>query len=374
MNPQNIVLLGATGSIGESTLRVIRNNPEKFNLTGISFHSNQQKAREIIAEFGVKHVYCSSGQALEKDLKIERHSSYQELLSVPYDMVIIAIIGAAGVEPAYIAANQGKKILLANKESLVMAGSLIMQSVEKNGATILPLDSEHNSIFRLLEFREKPVKISITASGGALRDWPPEKIKSATVADVLKHPTWSMGAKITVDSASMVNKSLEIMEACHLFNLSTGGIDAVIHPESYVHAIIRQKDGSCFFHVYKPDMVYSIAYSMHYPDTPPEIAEKTTVEEMPALNFMPIDPQKYGGFYLGLKAGEMGGVYPAVFNAANEQAVHYFLKEQIDFASIVPFIDDTMSKCPEGDFNMTLEGLYAADAWSRGYVKSKVEK
>jgi 1-deoxy-D-xylulose-5-phosphate reductoisomerase len=374
MNRQKIIILGATGSIGDTALKVIRKYRDLFEIVGISYHSNHKKAGEIIREFQVPHVYCSDGEKAPVDVGQSIHTDYESLLNMDYDMVIIAVVGSAGVTPAYHAVLQGKKILLANKESLVMAGSLIMQAAMKSHAKILPVDSEHNSLFRLLAGIPDYQKLTITASGGALRSYPLEKLKDVAVADVLNHPTWNMGAKITVDSATMVNKSLEIIEAHHLFNKSFSELDAVVHPESFVHAILKHTDGSSFFHVYKPDMIYSIAFCMFYPELPPCIAESPDAQAMPTLNFYNIDRERYPGYYLGIKAGEQEGIFPAVFNAANEQAVSYFLSNQIGYMDIFPLISGALDQCSKTGFEDSLAGLFQADTWAREFVKSCVVK
>ncbi|MDH4199968.1 MAG: 1-deoxy-D-xylulose-5-phosphate reductoisomerase [Spirochaetia bacterium] len=369
---QKIIILGATGSIGDSALKILRKYPDRFELVGISYHYNHEKAVEICREFQVHHIYCSSGTH-KFPKATSMHDSYSDLLLIEYQSIIIAVTGAAGVEPTFIAASQGKKILLANKESLVMAGEIIMNQAREKKAQILPVDSEHNSIFRLLAGVKNPQQITITASGGALRDNHVTEFRNVSVEDVLKHPTWNMGAKITVDSATMVNKALEIIEACHLFNKSFTEINAVIHPESFVHAILQHKDGSFFFHVYRPDMIYPLAFCMFYPEEPPHIAEPIEALDIPNLTFKSIEPEKYPGYYLGLSAGKKGGAYPAIFNAANEQAVYFFLKKQIAYADIIPVVKNAMDSCPGGNYN-TMESLYEADAWARSHVIGGIRK
>ncbi|MDH4261818.1 MAG: 1-deoxy-D-xylulose-5-phosphate reductoisomerase [Spirochaetia bacterium] len=374
MDVQKIIILGATGSIGDSVLKIVRKYRDLFQLVGISYHSNHQKASEITFEFQIPNVYCSNSREPINGYDFINQSSYEKLLDIDYDMVIVAVVGSAGVLPTYHAVCQGKKILLANKESLVMAGSIIMQAAIKNHAKILPVDSEHNSLFRLLAAVPDYQKLTITASGGALRSFPLDKFSNVTVEDVLKHPTWSMGAKITVDSATMVNKSLEIIEAHHLFNKEYSELSAVIHPESFVHAILKHTDGSSFFHVYKPDMIYSIAFCMFYPELPPSIVESTRDELMTTLNFYNIAPERYPGYYLGIKAGEQEGIFPSVFNAANEQAVSSFLSNQISYTDIIPLVSNALDQCSQLEFDESLAGLLMSDNWARDYVKGFVIK
>lgn len=372
MGTQKVIILGATGSIGETSLNIIRRFRENFKVVGISYHSNHEKASSVIREFSVPHVYCSNGSDPVSPAGTQIHQSYESLLNIDYDTVIVAVVGSAGVTPTFHAALQGKRILLANKESLVMAGRIIIDAARKNAATILPVDSEHNSLFRLLESVGNYQHLTITASGGALREFPLEKLEDVAIRDVLNHPTWNMGAKITVDSATMVNKALEIIEAHHLFNKEYSELDAVVHPESYVHAILQHADGSSFFHVYKPDMTYSIAFCLFYPDIPPRLAGFTGPTSMPALTFYDIDKGRYPGYYLGLQAGKQEGAFPAVFNAANEQAVAGFLENQIRYVDIAVLISGALDQCAKRDFDESLEGLFAADAWAREYVKGCV--
>jgi 1-deoxy-D-xylulose-5-phosphate reductoisomerase len=370
MQTKKIIILGVTGSIGDSTLKVLRKYSGLFDLVGISFHDNINKASEICSEFGVKYSYCSK---LGNDYIISNTkncASYDELLNNDYDIVLIAIVGSAGVIPAHIASTQGKKILLANKESLVMAGELIINLVKKHNTTLLPVDSEHNSIFRLISAVKDYNKISITASGGSLRNHNILNLQNVSIEDVLNHPTWSMGAKITVDSATMVNKALEIIEAHYLFSKDFSELNAVIHPESFVHAILKHNDGSLFFHVYKPDMVYSIAYCMFYPEPPPEIISPVSEADLPSMNFHELDACRYPAYYLGIESGKKSGVYPAVFNASNEEAVKLFLNGTIKYTQISECIEKALEKCPEDNFNTNLDGLFLADQWARDFAKN----
>jgi len=375
MDVQKVIILGATGSIGDTTLKVIRRYPQLFQVAGISYHANHEKVRGIIEEFKVPHVFCSSAPGYAISSKYTSHENFAGLLDVDFDIAIVAIVGSAGVAPTLYAVNRGKKILLANKESLVMAGSLIMAAARRSGCKILPVDSEHNSLFRLLAAAPDPETLTITASGGALRDFSLENFSRVTVADVLKHPTWTMGAKVTVDSATMVNKSLEIIEAHHLFGKDYDRLNAVVHPASYVHAILRHNDGSCFFHVYKPDMIYSIAFCMFYPELSPSFVEGPVSTAIPDLTFYDIDPDRYPGYYLGIQSGRKKGVYPAVFNAANEEAVAHFLDEKIKYADIVALVANALGDCPAGEFDASaMEGLFQADGWARQYVRTSVIK
>ncbi|MES0491228.1 MAG: 1-deoxy-D-xylulose-5-phosphate reductoisomerase [Leptospirales bacterium] len=378
MKKNRVVILGATGSIGETALRVFRNFPERFELSGFTYHSNFELAVKIQKEFHVKYIVCTAEPSEQEKLhwtglNCELLHDTEELAQVDYDKILIAVVGAVGVKPCHAAILRGKEILLANKESLVMAGSILISDAKQYGAKLLPVDSEHNSIYRLMHSGAEYRKIKITASGGALRDFNTEQIKKATIVDVLKHPTWSMGAKITVDSASMVNKALEIMEAHHLFGIEYENLGAVIHPESFIHAMLQEKDGTWFFHAYRPDMVYSIAHCLFYPDKSPLIEKTSERDDLPDIHFLPIDAKKYPAYYIGLEAGKLGGAYPAIFNAANEAAVEAFLDKRISFHEISTYIDRILEKSVPVTFSSDLNGLFEADLWARRLLRESIK-
>lgn len=373
MGRQKIVILGVTGSIGVSALKVLDACSNQFELTGISYHENDTLAREICQKYKVSHLCCTSPEKRDEFPEgIAVHPDLKSLLDIDYDAVLIAVVGAVGVMPAYYAALAGKRILLANKESLVMAGSFIIEAARKNGAELLPVDSEHNSVFRLLEGQSSVQKVIITASGGALREYPLVGLAEVSVENVLKHPTWSMGAKITVDSATMVNKALELIEAHYLFELSYEKLDALIHPQSFVHAILQARDGSYSFHVYEPDMVYSIAHTLFYPESAPPILKAAPVDEMPALTFQPIEKERYPAFFLGVEAGKEEGVFPAIFNAANEEAVAAFLDERIGYMKISSLIEEALEGALSQNFGASMEDLFAADEWAREFIRQRL--
>lgn len=369
---KKILLLGATGSIGATTLEIIEKFPERFELCGFSYHENREKAQEIQRKFNAPYV-CTTGKN-RGDWEGEKCSllTSDELMNISYDTLVSAVVGAAGVELTVKAVSDGKEILLANKESLVMAGGHIMKLAEKSGSKILPVDSEHNSVFRLLRDGREIRQVTLTASGGALRSFPKERVAKAKVADVLNHPTWSMGDKITVDSATMVNKALEIIEAHHLFGLPYDKLGAVIHSQSFVHAIIEEGDGSFSFHVYPPDMSYSIAYCMFYPDPSPLIRERLRIKDFPDLQFDELDPERYRSYFLGHEAGRRGGTFPAVFNAANEVAVELFLEGKIEFGKIPGMIESALEgheKRGENSSFPELQQLFEVDRAARSRVR-----
>jgi 1-deoxy-D-xylulose-5-phosphate reductoisomerase len=330
---QSVLLLGATGSIGSSTIDIIRRFPERFKLAGFSYHSNQVLAKSLAREFNCP-FFCSS----------EPSFCWSDITSIEHDMSIQAIVGAAGVEPSVQLAGTGKKLLLANKESLVVAGELFNSICEENGTMVLPADSEHNSLYRLLQNQEGVKKLVLTASGGPLRSFSDQEMKQVTKSQVLNHPTWSMGDKITVDSAGLINKALEVMEAHYLFGLPFEKIDAVIHPQSFVHAAVQAQDGSFRLHVSVPDMKIPLAHGMFFPKEAPGVEKEIDLDQMQSFTFEKIDKQKFPGFKLGIAAGNAGGIMPMIFNAANEAANHAFRQDLISFSDIAKFIGNKMQE------------------------------
>lgn len=385
MNPsvQKIIVLGLTGSVGSSCLRVIEQHQERFALVGFSYHNNFDLAKKIQKKFSVAAICCTK-KNIPKDerdywqlQKVDFFDNMQGLLDIEFDSLLTAVVGSLGLPATLKAVSAGKKILLANKETLVMAGELIMQEAKKKSTQIIPVDSEHSSIFRLLfsHKQKRPFqKMILTASGGPLRQLDAQEISAATKVQVLEHPTWKMGNKITVDSASMANKALELMEAHFLFDVSFDNLAAVIHPQSYVHAILQEADGSFFFHVSPPDMIYPVAHALFYPQPAPDIysPKKNSIQKLiqiPQMWFEEIDPQKFPAFFLGLQAGKAGRGYPTVFNAANEQAVSLFLQDKISFAQIAILIEHVLTKFSDDSQNRSLEYLFSIDNWARAYVK-----
>lgn len=375
-NPEKIIILGVTGSVGDSALRVLRNHRSRFSLGGFSYHTNFSLATELQKEFSSQYITCTNPDISTEEREywnknnVTLFTDMEEMLSIEYDAILISVVGAAGVKATLHAADKGKKILLANKESLVMAGIPIMKSVRQNNAVLLPVDSEHNSLFRLLgnssRVDNKDVaRLIITASGGPFRNSTAEEIHRAEKKDVLNHPTWSMGQKITVDSASMVNKALETIEAHHLFSLPYEKLSAVIHSRSLVHAIVEHIDGTWSFHVNQPDMLYPVAHSFFYPEPPPLQLPQTKLSGLSAIDFKDIDEEKYPAFFLGLEAGRKGGLYPAIYNAANETAVAEFLRDRIRFTQIPQVIEEVLSENTPEKNDPDLESLFLADKNAR---------
>lgn len=363
---RKFILFGATGSIGDSTLDVLRQRSDDFELVGFTWHNNENKARALQREFP-RAMAFSTAQA-DADVQTQR------LLDLPHDFVIIAIVGAAGVHTTLEAARRGDTILLANKESLVVAGDVVTAQAKASGAKLIPVDSEHSSLFRLLQgaATQRPAKVYLTASGGPLLHLHGEAFFNASKELVLKHPTWVMGQKITVDSAGLTNKALEIIEAHYLFDLPYEQVQAVIHPQSYVHAMVELSDGTVLQHISQPDMRYPIAWSMYYPEPSPDTVRGCSPAEYPTLEFFPVDTKKFRSYALGRKAGKMGKFYPAVFNAANEAAVAAFLAGNIRFGEIAELIAEALEASYSAYDYASIDGLLQYDNAARETVKKRI--
>jgi 1-deoxy-D-xylulose-5-phosphate reductoisomerase len=351
--PRRITILGATGSIGMSTLDLIKRKPASYNVVAISARRNAlalaQAARDVGAELAVvaePSAYAELKEALSGS-GIEAaagEDAIMESAQRPSDWVMAAISGAIGLKPTLAAIEQGATVALANKECLVCAGSLFMRRAAATGATVLPVDSEHNAIFQALSAgpREDVRRIILTASGGPFRTWTLEAIKAATPEQALRHPNWSMGPRITVDSASMVNKGLELIEAQHLFALKPDEIDILVHPQSVVHGLVEFRDGSVVAQLGSPDMRIPIAHCLAWPgriDTPSARLDLAKVRE---LTFEDPDPVRFPAVPLARRVMEMGGAAPTVFNAADEVAVGEFIAGRISFPAIVALVEATL--------------------------------
>lgn len=348
---RNVVLLGATGSIGESTLRVIRKHQDRLKLIGISAHQQGEKLCQIAHEFGVKNVHLGHEQDIREDLPAETNFStgsdaLNELAALEQaDLVVVAVVGAAGLAPTLAALEAGKDVVLANKESLVVGGQLVMETARRTGAKILPADSEHNGVFQCLHGQpEKSLdSIILTASGGPFRDFSLEQLSSVTPEQALKHPNWSMGPKISVDSATMANKGLELIEAHWLFGLPAERLKVVIHPPSLVHAIVQFKDGCTLAQMSPPSMTFALQNALLFPDRMEGVEQGLDFSQPLELSFSPPSPDKYPCLKLAQDCLAKGGTAPLVFNAANEVAVAAFLRNQIGFTEISDIIESTLN-------------------------------
>jgi len=387
-----ITVLGATGSIGSSTLDVIRRHPTRYRVYALTGFSRIQELVAAAIEFSTKYIVVPTetaaleAKALLKQAKASSEVECSVLIgedalaevaaAKDVDMVMASIVGAAGLLPTLAAAKAGKRVLLANKEALVMAGPLFMQAIRDNGAELLPIDSEHNAIFQSLpesysgNFSEHGIeKILLTASGGPFRNKTKAELAGVTPAQAVAHPNWSMGAKISVDSATLMNKGLELIEACFLFNCRADQVQIVVHPQSVIHSMVQYSDGSVIAELGQPDMRTPIAYGMAWPERIDAGVKHLDLFEIARLDFSEPDYETFPCLNLAKDAFERGGIFPAVLNAANEIAVGAFLAEQISFLAIPELIEKVIQACPEQDITC-LEDVLAADSWARELANS----
>lgn len=350
---KKIGILGSTGSIGTQTLSIARNNPD-LEIVAIAAGSNVALMEEQIREFHPRKAAMWSKEAAADlalrtaDLDVQIVSGMEGLLEIAVteemEILVTAIVGMIGIRPTIAAIEQGKTIALANKETLVTAGHIIMPLARKHGISILPVDSEHSAIFQSMqgENRERVSKIILTASGGPFRGKTRDELAKMTIEDALKHPNWSMGKKVTIDSASLVNKGLEVMEAGWLFDVPIGQIQVVVHPQSIVHSAVEYVDGGIMAQLGMPDMKLPIQYALFYPDRRPMDGEKVDLFALRQLTFEKPDTETFSGLRLAYEAAEAGGSMPTAFNAANEKAVALFMQKRIGFLQIPELIERCM--------------------------------
>ena len=375
-----ISLLGSTGSIGTQTLDIVAQYPDQFRIVGMAAGRNVELLAQQIRQFRPEIVaLCDEDKLPELKAAIADLDQPPILLAGDAGVVEVAqfgdaeavvtgIVGCAGLLPTIAAIKAGKDIALANKETLIAGGPVVLPLVEKHGVKLLPADSEHSAIFQCLQGVPKGGlrKILLTASGGAFRDWAVEKLADVTVADALKHPNWSMGRKITVDSATLMNKGLEVIEAHYLFGVDYDDIEIVIHPQSIIHSLIELQDTSVLAQLGWADMRLPLLYALSYPDRLATNWERLNLVKAGNLTFKEPDHEKYPCMGLAYAAGRAGGCLPAVLNAANEQAVALFLDEQIQFLDIPQLIEQTCDRYqPQNQANPSLEDILAADEWAR---------
>ncbi len=370
---KNITLLGATGSIGDSTLAVIALHPDKFNIFALSANTNWQKMRVLCEKFQPKVVVMADAMAAEKLSKVVNnievlHGSNALNTIAAHDQtdyVMAAIVGSAGMPSSLAAVKAGKRIMLANKESLVLAGDLFMQAVADNNAELIPVDSEHCAIFQCLQSGKSGLsKIQLTASGGPFLHTPIEQLKTITPDQACAHPNWSMGRKISVDSATMMNKGLELIEAHYLFNLPAENIDVVMHPQSIIHSSVYYNDGSTLSQLGNPDMRTVIAYALSYPDRITSGVAPLNLADNSPLEFYAPDLDKFVCLKLAFDALKQGGNAMGTLNAANEVAVDYFLSNKIGFLDIAEIIERTLDSVPHSRIT-SLEDAVANDKITR---------
>lgn len=372
-----ISLLGSTGSIGRNVLAVIRQFPRRFKIAALSAGTNIDALKLQVLEFSPRCISVAS-EELAEELAVQLPAEYanriywgtdgnRRVATVEEaDMVVSAVVGAVGLLPTLDAIAAGKNIGLANKETLVMAGNLVMQAVRDSGVRLLPIDSEHSAIFQALEAgrREDVGRIILTASGGPFREKHEGELRSVTPEQALAHPNWEMGKKISIDSATLMNKGLEVIEARWLFDVEPDQIGVVVHPQSIVHSLVEYIDGSVVAQLGIPDMKIPIAYALSYPERLGLGLSRLSLSQCGKLSFEKPDYDRFPALQLAFDALEQGGLKPAVLNAANEVAVASFLKEKIAFLDIARIVSETLLKADEGD-DMDLQAILRADEQAR---------
>jgi len=382
---KKISILGSTGSIGTQTLDIVTDHPDKFQVVGLATGNNIQLLSEQIRQFRPQIVAINNESQLEDLKSLISDLDYTPIILAgkegvievarygDSESVVTGIVGCAGLLPTIAAITAGKDIALANKETLIAGGPVVLPLVEKHRVKLLPADSEHSAIFQCLQ--GVPTgglkKIILTASGGAFRDLPVEKLPQVTVADALKHPNWSMGRKITIDSATLMNKGLEVIEAHYLFGVDYNAIDIVIHPQSIIHSLIELQDTSVLAQLGWPDMRLPLLYALSWPERIYTDWEPLNLVKAGSLTFKEPDHQKYPCMGLAYAAGRAGGAMPAVLNAANEQAVALFLEEKISFLDI-PRVIEKVCDCftIHNSSTPSLDDILAADNWARQEVSN----
>lgn len=387
-----VTLLGATGSIGQNTLDVISRNLDKYQVFAISANQNINLLLKQIKQFapqyavvkdeaGAERLYQQIQQLALPTKILQGEQALLNIASHPEtDCVLAAIVGAAGLLPTLAAARAGKRILLANKESLVMSGSLLMQAVQEHNAVLLPIDSEHNAIFQCISAQGNSKKqqgihrIILTASGGPFRDWPLTRLSEATPAQACAHPNWNMGKKVSVDSATMMNKALEVIEAHWLFNQPAEKISVMLHPQSTVHSMVEYIDGSVLAQLGNPDMRTPIANALAWPERIDAGVNNLDLIKIGRLDFAPLCLDRYPSLQLAYKALELGGTAATTLNAANEIAVENFLNETISFTDIYQINKKVLEDLPVFSNNLTLENILSADTAAREFAQNLFSK
>lgn len=387
-----VAVLGSTGSVGESTLDVLARHPQRFRLIAIAANTNAEKLAHQIRTWRPAYAALADEQAAgelhellgnaapETRLLAGRGALEELALLSEVDCVMAAIVGAAGLRSTLAAARAGKRLLLANKESLVMAGPLLIAAVNASGATLLPIDSEHNAIFQCLPpgavCGEAPPglrRVLLTASGGPFRDTPVEALEAVTPEAACAHPNWVMGRKISVDSATLMNKGLELIEACLLFGLTPARVQILVHPQSIVHSLVEYADGSVLAQLGAPDMRTPIAHALGWPERIDSGVEFLDLLKAGRLDFRPPDTDKFRCLRLAQAAACAGGLSPVVLNAANEVAVQAFLERRLNFPSIAAVIEAVMERATGGAIG-GLEDVLAADADSRMRARERIAR
>lgn len=380
---QTIAILGSTGSIGTQALELVRLHPEEFRVVALTARSSREKLFEQVREFRPEVAGLTEPipmSEIPEDVRFCRWVMGEEALrvaaaEVPADMVLVSVVGIAGLQSVMDALGANRQVLLANKEALVTGGHLVMDAAKRIGKPILPVDSEHSAIFQCLQAAggNQPVRLLLTASGGPFRTWTREQMQNATRAQALKHPNWSMGAKITIDSASMFNKALEIIEAHWLFDMPPEKIQVVVHPQSIVHSAVEFADGAVLAQLGVPDMRVPIAYAMTYPRRIPTGSKPLDLFSIGTLTFEPGDLVRFPALRLAGECLNAGGAACTILNGANEMAVAAFLRDEIPFGAISRIVEGTLEACGAMPAD-TLDDIFHADQEARRVAKEIAEK
>lgn len=380
---KNLVVLGSTGSIGTQTLDVVRANPELFHVSVLVANRSDELLEKQINEFQPELAVLSDEEAAAKlkarysgktVIKGGRQAVIEAAVFPAADTVVTSLMGFAGLEPTMAALEAKKDIALANKETLVVAGELVIAKAQEMGCAILPVDSEHCALFQCLQGQDRKAleKLILTASGGPFRGRKAEELTQVTIKDVLKHPTWNMGQKITVDSASLVNKGLEVIEAKWLYGVDYDQIDVVVHPQSIVHSMVQYCDGTVMAQLGCTDMRLPIQYALTYPERVISSFPRVDFSQLAQLTFEKPDMDTFRGLKLAFEAGKIGGTMPCIMNAANEVAVEAFLKGQSGFLKIYELIENAMDN-GRVEYNPSLEQLLEADQWAREFTRKALK-
>jgi 1-deoxy-D-xylulose-5-phosphate reductoisomerase len=372
--PRRVVILGSTGSIGVQALDVVARSDGELEVVGLSAGTDHETLIAQARQLGVRRIALADPDAAARAGELWTDG---ELLAGPdglvrlvteadCDLVLNAIVGSAGLVPTVATLGEGIDLALANKESLVVGGELVTELAQATGASIIPVDSEHSAIHQLLA-GERPgtvERLVVTASGGPFRGRRPEELRDVTVEQALAHPTWAMGGKITIDSATLMNKGLEVIEAHHLFGMPYEQIEVIVHPQSIVHSLIQLCDGATLAHLGYPDMRVPISYGLHYPERVDVPVRALDLAELGSITFEPVDDETFSCLRLAREAGRAGGTAPCILNAANEVAVHAFLQGRLAFAGIAEVIERTLEALPGGQVH-SFDSLAAADGEAR---------
>ena len=379
VNQRSLTILGATGSVGKSTLDLVRERPDRFKIKGLTAHTNFESLARLALEFRPDSVVIAD-ETYYKQLKdclsgtdIVVHAGEDALFAlaaVPVDCIVGAIVGIAGLGSVHSAIQAGQKIALANKETLVVAGHLIMPMLRRTGASILPVDSEHNAIFQCLKGESGEVikDVVLTASGGPFRQMSREQMRSVNLQQALKHPNWKMGPKVTIDSATLMNKGLELIEAKWLFGLPAEKIKAVIHPQSVVHGLVNFADGSCIAHMGSTDMRIPISYALDYPERMTWQAETLDLVKLSRLDFYEIDLDRFPCFKLAKTVLSSTPEHAVILNAANEVAVAAFLHDQLAYSEIAEVVDRALNRFSAVAVTKTLDDVIGLDCEVRNQM------